>query len=179
MAVVQLKRLPFVLLLLLLTLIAWTNHISWPPTLETKEEKKILPLAMLHMGPGKTGTSSIQDALRDINIFESLDEDGWDASLIRGTSESNTIVKCIRHHQGCKSEGWRDALSATVSNGAERGKDLLMSNEVIAHFDLASNAYWKQLSSLLKKHYRVHAILAYRRYFEWVPSYYKIGRAHV
>ena len=170
MAVVQLKRLPFALLLL--TLIAWTNHISWPPTLETKEEKKILPLAMLHMGPGKTGTSSIQDALRDNNILESLDEDGWDASLIRGTSESKTIGKCIFYHQDCKSEGWRNALNATVSNGAERGKDLLMSNEAMAHFDLASNVYWKQLSLLLKKHYRVHAILAYRRYFEWVPSYY-------
>ena len=142
-------------------------------------DSKKLPLAILHMGPHKTGTTSIQKTLRKGEFFESMDEDGWDASIVRGSEIANVIrlfmspyEPCKKKHKSCKEESWYKALNATVRNGAERGKDLLISDEVMSTLDYASSKGWGQLSSLLKEHYRVHAILVYRRYFEWLPSYY-------
>ena len=128
-----------------------------------------------HMGPHKTGTTSIQNTLRQRKMFKSMDEDGWDVSIVRGPKAANTIRCIMMSVSGCRTckEGlWCEALNATVQNGAARGKNLLMSDEAMAHLDYASNRRWKELSLLLKEHYHVHAILVHRWYFEWLPSFY-------
>ena len=139
-------------------------------------DSKKLPLAILHMGPHKTGTTTIQKALE--TFADTLNEDGWDASLVNNQKDKrlkkleNSIMLCIKSGKAKDCKRWGEALNATIQVGSERGMNLLMSDEAMAYFDFVSGRHWKQFSSLLQEHYRVRAILVYRRFYEWLPSYY-------
>ena len=146
----------------------------------TKQKKRF---GVLHMGPHKTGTSTIQQLLHDDTIFNLLGDDGWDASMVRGKIKVREGIKkyifkhkiireCIKTGKLCGTKEWHEALNMTVKIGADRQKHFLMSDETMANYDFVSNDYWKQFVSLFQQHYRLHAILVYRRYFEWLPSWY-------
>jgi hypothetical protein len=126
------------------------------------------------MGPHKTGTTSIQNFL--IEHRSNLSQDGYDATRILGDrfhptlKDFREIRRCIKggsHNCRSLSRHWNQSLASFQGD-----PHILISDEEFAHFDFEHNPYWHSFRTTLQQQFQVRAVLVYRRYYEWLASYY-------
>jgi hypothetical protein len=156
-----------------------------------------LPYLILHMGPDKTGTTTIQKFLQK-HAKMLLQKDGYDATLSRGSNNrernrlTNYFMSCFippkkQAGRACKPEFWEERLakirdighnsssSASSFPGAASTTttttNLILSTEEFRWSTLRSRK-WRDFITYLTRYFRVRVVLVYRRYFEWLPSRY-------
>ena len=134
--------------------------------------------AIIHIGPRKTGTSSIQYALSTPNATDRLAEDGfeylgkwpvvgkhWFHEMMLTFTDERTQI-----HQGAvvnDSEQWKNFLGVVEKHRSQR-KNIIMSNEAFP-WVLNKPEYLKAWRDALEG-FDVKIVVTYRRPFEWLLS---------
>ena len=150
------------------------------------------PILVLHIGPHKTGTSSIQCELTHyrkelyenanvaymgriysacINNADSHDDIGW--------IDINKLLDCFRKastEECINSETWQE-LVKHLANFSKSNKSVILSHEgftsrIISPITIISKDNRQQLFELFNRYYpgRVHIVTVYRHYYEWMHS---------
>ena len=140
-----------------------------------QHEEKILKnrTIYLHIGPLKTGTTSIQASLLPEKIREAATKDGfglWGPKTMH--FKVNSCFRLQRSFQECK-----PILSNFFANIAKNNVDkVLISHEMIGasllHVSSTQNRtqLWNMMYMDFLKDYKVKIIVGYRRYYEWKIS---------
>jgi hypothetical protein len=129
---------------------------------------------VFHVGPGKMGSSTIQSAL--VQSITTLTNDGWsyyhhvhlgalNQCMIARNSDSNHTVSCTN-----KIEQFRQF----VNKARQNRRHIVLSTERWSTFSEEMNFYQEVFNDT---EYEVTIVVAYRRYYHWLPSrYYQINR---
>lgn len=125
-------------------------------------------IAFIHVGPRMTGSSTIQGLFGEEDFKESLKEDGI------ATISGHTLARCIQDEMnpGRKShcdKSKMETLRRKIEKIRKSGKNLLFSCESI---DLLRSRVEFDLLEKTFLGFNVHVIVAYRRFFEWLPSFF-------
>lgn len=141
-----------------------------------------LPYLIIHMGPDKTGTTTIQSFLENKISRASLEGDGFDVSFSKGSGESKNIwasrffLRCFtndaRRCHRKERKTWNNRLLQLQSTANSTGRNILWSNEGFRWMNLKDNSDWAHFLQHMKKYFQVRVVLVYRRYFDWLPSRY-------
>ena len=144
--------------------------------------KNTKPQLYLHMGPHKTGSTTIQKFV-DANSKTSFRDDGYlqrTVGSVGGTNDGPDkawirIVSCLKENRSknCPNNpvDWDRKLNIIFDRSSEN-MNIFLSNEELAHVDIETNTYWHKLITFLQQQYHIHIILIYRRYHDWILSYY-------
>jgi len=140
--------------------------------LRTNDKK---PLAIIHVGPRKTGSSSIQRAIK-----EKYSEDLRIENYVSIVSNHHAFTHClarneIRDDWLSKCEKFSEVLDgfkATIGDARAKNANILISNE---SFDQTGFINVTQIQELFSG-FDVHVIVTYRRFFEWMVS--KFGQMY-
>jgi len=150
-------------------------------------EMDILPILIFHIGPHKTGTSAIQCYLTHFANQLYL-EDSF-AFLGRGYKECRSkknvyndgdpllhihaISDCLDNHakKPCdETEPWKNFESLLDYHHSNR-TNIIISDEAFSRTRFTSESF-TLLHSLLTKKYNTRIVITYRRFSEWVPSWF-------
>lgn len=140
------------------------------------------PTLILHVGPPKTGSTSIQDALRmskrrlwneDSYFYfqKAQNEETEQGSKASRDSEFkwNTLERQLKEQKHV--DYWND-VSGILDHMLREGKNIIISAEELCFERFPDNEFtWKTVLPTLKK-WNVEIIVTYRRYYEWVTSWY-------
>lgn len=129
----------------------------------TAEDKLRL---IFHVGPGKMGSSSIQSVL--INSVATLEDDGW--ANYRHI-QLGTLNRCIARNI-CTYE--MDHFRKFLRQAEQERRNIVLSTEL--WFSVSRELSWYQ-ELFNQTAYDVTIVVAYRRYYNWLPSrYYQLNR---
>lgn len=154
------------------------------------------PWFILHAGPPKSGTTTIQCDMGRYSKFLRMDNVAYigrfgkkrfcpDVKRLQQRSSSNgdddadpimTNIPdwntCLENAKTCKSKKvWKDFLSV-LQHYKDEGNNVLMSDEGIIGRYLYDDPEVLQLLSDTLAGWRVKVVINYRRYYEWMASYY-------
>ena len=124
--------------------------------------------AVIHMGPHKTGTTSLQELTR--TFMKELKEDGYYLPFdwaSKGSHNQVHLASCFLPDEfpfPCMPE-----LLLAGDEIAAEGKSMLVSAE---SFDKTSDRGQKRLAAYLTRFDQAIVVVFYRRYFEWKVSVY-------
>ena len=145
-------------------------------------------MAILHVGPHKMGSTSIQVALAEFQ--DDLSHDGFlvpslfdgaqrlyaAASYLRcpeGVVEPCAFVTCpLRCNDREVEQGWRDLLTA-LDTARSQGRSVILSAEDFDRPDVRVKELFDALHG-----FDVRTVVMYRHYFDWIASVYGHLRAH-
>jgi len=148
-----------------------------------EHDKTNLPYMFIHIGPLKTGTTSIQKAL---GIYQSIlhDKDRYDVNFVKNIGRIiigfgrknllNFFLGCVTHSSYCSKtnpEQWSKLLNITSEPGTKEGLNMIISEENLSFSDF-NNSDWEEFLSHHKKIYNIQFVMYYRRYFDALPSWY-------
>lgn len=145
-----------------------TKETDLPVNVSTTISKDNRPWLILHLGPPKTGSTTIQSYLI---------RDHQDGVLAKSNF---TNVNCRNIRSVYKSTNITDWSGFSRCLDAVKGKNAIYSNEVFGKFFGNDQSYFDNLKALTKS-WRVKLVFSYRRLFEWLPSFsyqqkkYKVG----
>ena len=135
------------------------------PTITANKSKE--PLLIMHLGPAKTGSTTLQYHFRkDRDIFKN---DGY--ILEQGLSQIMNDKECF-YRKECpienimKQQKWKQ-----FTRTLRKGSNTIVSNEVFAYRFADEPAHWKLLQDAVSD-FHVKSIWVYRRFVEWLPSHY-------
>ena len=149
-----------------------------------KNATSTLPYLIIHMGPDKTGTTSIQEFL--VKNRKVLESDKIDATMSRGTKDKWLNEKLsfftgvlIEARKGNGAYSRKEKLKTkfderlqTIVDLSDGGtKHVILSTEELRWAKFWSRD-WYYVLTTLQKHFKICIVLVYRRYFEWLPSRY-------
>eukprot|EP00934_Nitzschia_sp_Nitz4_P005302 Nitzschia sp. Nitz4//scaffold273_size25297//9477//10918//NITZ4_008317-RA/size25297-snap-gene-0.7-mRNA-1//-1//CDS//3329545250//5292//frame0 len=149
-----------------------------------KVEPTRKPYLILHMGPDKTGTTTIQSALEEYAHI--LNQDGYDVTFSKEAAESKhkamarNLIGCFSERsaisQPCHmkyKESWAN-FKATLEAQAKNATapNIIWSNESFRWVLFGESPDWKEFLAFIREFYQVHVVLVYRRYFDWFVSRY-------
>ena len=128
------------------------DHYSSPNSTTSKTQK---PRFVWHVGPMKTGTTSIQGELEALrNIL--LEQDGWYFACQNGL------------FQGVKKPDFVHRFTTEMKRLRQQGLNVILSNE--NYSVLYREADYAQIAQALGDEWDVTIVIGYRPYYEWVPS---------
>jgi hypothetical protein len=145
------------------------------PSRDAKE-----PYFVLHVGPPKTATTTIQCALHHVN--ENLaNEDSYyfvgKTCPNLGHHMGNNETGIPGHHLlmglndgNPKTRGY-NALKSRMEFHRSRGNNIVYSNEGFANHMVDQNITWELLLDLFVG-WKVRVVIGYRHYYEWIRSLY-------
>ena len=156
------------------------------PHRRLQEERK--PMAILHVGPHKMGSTSVQAALATFHDQLTLDgfivpsiSDGYQrlyaaASYLRcpnGTVEPCPHMTCpLKCDDPEVERGWAD-LEAVLHTARREGKGVILSAEDFDRPDVRVKELFDALHG-----FNVTTVVMYRHYFDWIASVYGHLRGH-
>eukprot|EP00977_Amphora_coffeiformis_P014801 scaffold4223_cov189-Amphora_coffeaeformis.AAC.61 len=131
------------------------------------------PYFVLHVGPHKTATTSIQSFLmRHRQTFRKNDYEAFGP----GASRMKSVINCLAAHLGQKDPtNAPECLAKPLTDleaMAAQGKNVLFSSEQFMQtntVDMESFA-WQVFFQTLQQHFRVKVVMYYRRHFDRLPS---------
>lgn len=128
----------------------------------------------LHIGPAKTGTSFLQCALSKQVAYESLLADNIQyvgRCLCKEKNYPNPDCFYLNNGEVFGKDGQlKGNLMKVLKKIKKAGRDGLMVNEFLA--PMGPSTIRKLVEELKRDGWEVHAMLWYRRLFEWLPSYF-------
>ena len=152
-----------------------------------KEDDKI---CVIHVGPHKTGSTTLQEALpldlrepirpKPKAALDAVKQDNYEVPVFPnqkfGAKNHAGLANCMTPVQSrnllCPDETHRiDTLNyfqAFVKNAADNGSNILLSSEELNHPELNLT----ELTSYLVPEYKIHVVLYYRRFYDWIHSTY-------
>lgn len=141
-----------------------------------KPDKQRQPLQLLfHVGPGKMGSSSIQQAISDYEPL--LQQDKWVNYNHLQLAKLNSCLSSNNCNNG-ETEDFQAFLNQSLSNKS----NVLLSTEMwYGNLDTLVLPAYKRMfaeavaAATILQHYNyydVKIIVAYRRFYEWLPSLY-------
>lgn len=158
---------------LVLALVCWTALCttldkSANNTDTVTTDKAQTKTATIHVGPHKTGSTTIQNLMCS-SLREDLAEDGYSVPMnIPGPfTEGKSMANLAIHLQNGNNEAAWSAFETFLSENTN--SSILFSSEEL---DKPSVNITKLRSSLLEAGYKVKVVVAYRRLFEWISSLY-------
>ena len=133
----------------------------------TTTEQNSKPLLLMHLGPAKTGSTTLQYYFRkDKNLFKN---DGY--VLERGISRITNDKECF-HREKCPTENIREQEEwKQFIRTLREGSNMIVSNEVFARRFADEPAHWELLLHAVSD-FHVKSVWVYRRFVEWLPSFY-------
>ena len=161
------------------------RHVDGMP-LGLKESPK--PMAILHVGPHKMGSTSVQAALA--TFHEELTQDGFMVPSISDGYQrlyaAASYLRCPKGevepcpHMTCPlkcddpevEQGWRNLIIALDTARAE-GKGVILSAEDFDRPDVRVKELFDALHG-----FDVTTVVMYRHYFDWIASVYGHLRSH-
>lgn len=141
-----------------------------------KENKKKKPILLLHVGPKKTATTTIQEAMLEKGWFQkALAKDGYHSERLNYQRIETLVNDCLLKGRDCDNTNLWDELM-TIPYQKQHDKNDGMDNIIhsceafadIPHDDEITNQRFKSLSQF----WDVRVVLVYRRLDEWLPSSY-------
>ena len=127
-----------------------------PPTTTRREQQK--PLLILHVGPTKTGSTTIQMGLPK----EALATDAGLRVLQIGPYGASCLKTAA-----CNETEWLAELASYRASDTP----ILLTDEGLASIDV-NNPNVQKVAKDLSEHYRVRIVVVYRPFFSWLPSAY-------
>jgi hypothetical protein len=131
-----------------------------PPTNPTKGKRTLY----LHIGPLKTGTTTIQAIMRENKIKNAAKLDG--IALRPAETFERKIDSCFTktktEYKNCKTilQAYFDSQDADT---------VFLSHELLGNTAMTGN-YWSMLMSVLEDNWHIRIVLGYRRYYAWKTS---------
>ena len=159
-----------------------------PTRADTALKEKRQPTAILHVGPHKMGSTSVQAAV--YTFHSQLTEDGFMVpGILDGYQRLYAAASYLRcpkgvvepcPHMTCPlkcddyevQQGWGDLWSA-LDTAREEGKGVILSAEDFDRPDVRVKELFNALHG-----FNVTTVVMYRHYFEWIASVYGHLRAH-
>lgn len=142
------------------------------------------PVAFLHVGPRKTGTTSIQTALFELSKRGVLSQDNY---VFLGKPESNITAddqwsfhNYIHECMGLISEAKKDEefcqgvqqwIHTKLQEHASQGHNLIWSDEDVLRAVQNQPQYLRELAHLFQD-FEIKVVVGYRLYYEWILSEY-------
>lgn len=134
------------------------------------------PTFVFHVGPTKTGTTTIQTALSLLNIQGMLAKDNFVyvprriipriEPCIQKLSIANCSEPCQEEAKASKLCFYYRKADAIISKARENRQNVVYSYEGDVSFEME-----KAFQELING-FNVKAVVSYRRYFQWLPSAY-------
>jgi len=143
------------------------SDLSMEPATQTER-----PLLVLHVGPGKTGTTSIQSTLK--NETEALKSDKYTyIGNNAGPLDKTQSYHCENHEEkkGCKRVLGEDMMYLLKAYQKSYNHTLLGSNEFIYNLSDDKRKAWVDATQTLYQ-WNVKIVVSYRRLHEYLPSLY-------
>jgi hypothetical protein len=155
---------------------------------DTALKEKRQPMAILHVGPHKMGSTSVQAAVA--TFHPQLTEDGFMVpGILDGYQRLYAAASYLRcpkgqvepcPHMTCPlkcddyevQQGWGDLWSA-LDTAREKGQSVILSAEDFDRPDVRVKELFNALHG-----FNVTTVVMYRHYFEWIASVYGHLRAH-
>jgi len=139
-------------------------------TIGTNDDK----FCVIHVGPHKTGSTTLQGFLvtNEAERFKvALNKDNYEVPIFpsapRVRKNHSELVKCLQGKgHGCSNTF--NYFESFVNNAAENGSNILLSSETFDKQDVNMT----KLSNFLVPEYKIHVVLYYRRYYDWIHSVY-------
>ena len=145
------------------------------------------PLVVLHIGPHKTASSTIQcefthhyEVLYKEASFAYIGRQYPECQQKRSTRtryqvDTRQLVSCLNRHDAdnrpCdKRSEWKD-FETLLEALARKKKNVIISDEVFARMTTSSESM-ELLKETLSRRFRVKVVVVYRRYYEWLFSMY-------
>jgi hypothetical protein len=139
-----------------------------------------LPIFLLHIGPPKTATTTIQCGLH--HLSKSLaEEDSYfyvgKSCPQYGSTMENNETSVAGHHLLMGLNGGNPqtrgyiALKERMDHHLAQHHNMIYSNEGFAHHLEDKNVTWQCMQSLFDG-WHVRIVIGYRHYFEWIRSLY-------
>ncbi len=127
---------------------------------------KTPPLRLVfHVGPGKMGSSTLQKALS----MTTLSDDGW---ISYSHIQLGALNRCLAR-KTCTLQQM-DRFRAFVVQAEQDRRHIVLSTET--WFSVSKELRWYQ-ELFRDTLYQVSIVVAYRRYYDWLPSrYYQLNR---
>ena len=131
-------------------------------------------LAIVHVGPHKTGSTSIQKKIWELREFE-LNDDGFEP-MPRIPAKSDWTYKSLSAIAFALQDNGREVVDETwptftnfLDEASRRQRSVLLSSEDFS----APTTNLSQLAALLTSRFdAVKIVIVYRRYFSWLVSHY-------
>lgn len=163
-----------------------SNECPPPSQIETNPSKSGVrrrkPLFVLHVGPSKTGTTTIQwfaayhkyllekDNIHYLGHFKNATSTEMNLHILNPLCYS-----CPKEEEKCPEcdDRW-DEFEKAVDYHYSLGHNVFVSNEMFSGFrteESEKKPMWDHLTPILRK-WNVRVVFSYRRYYEWVPSKY-------
>ena len=154
--------------------------------LALKEKRK--PMAILHVGPHKMGSTSLQAALA--TFYAELNEDGFSVPSVTDGYQrlyaAASYLRCPKGevepcpHMTCPlkcddpevQQGW-DNLNMALNDTRAEGRGIILSAEDFDRPDVRVKELFDALHG-----FNVTTVVMYRHYFEWIASVYGHLRSH-
>ena len=164
------------------------NHGTIDDTASTDDSK--LPYAVIHVGPHKTGSTSLQKfILHNMNGALAMDNyrhpmppnidriknDAWFASCFHSPNEENVYHnRCHLRNRGRILSYYKSFINDTLKEGS----NIIISSEELDR----KGVNITELMSYFRPHYQIHIVLYYRRFYDWILSFHnqlaKMGYIH-
>jgi len=148
------------------------------------------PYFVIHVGPHKTGTTSLQKALGEREKAGLLQEDGYTymGRFLKGINKARKQtatwkalwdIECVKKtqyflHPESKIQStmspppcWKEFL---VELESKRGQSVIVSDEDLSPRFYDNSSMLRDLMDVLQDHWNVRFVVAYRRLYEWILS---------
>lgn len=143
-----------------------------------KQDESKKPKLILHVGPRKTATTSIQLSvlsLRNNEYSPFLKEDGYEIVNSNWSDMINIIEQCfLQLPENCTTTEW-DKMVDQLDQIYDRGKNAIITNEALSIVPKLPEV--KEMFNSLEEKWDVTVIMVYRPYETWLPSIYRELRA--
>ena len=141
------------------------------------------PYFVIHCGPPKTGTTTLQTSLHKIYKRPlELDNYVYEGKFIQGLGRRDLYkeilngvasAQCMSAIQRSKNNNVPQCWTAFLSRLDQlNGTSIIISEETLGFYQksFGSPQYWNMLQDALSKRYNVMVVITYRRYFHWLMS---------
>ena len=152
----------------------------------------IVPRLILHIGPHKTGTSSLQcdlshyqnELYRNASVaylgrVYSNCVNRRNHRLIEGIDTRSLINGCLSSTNCTEKEVWK-SLEDQVAYFSKRNTSIIISDEAFSRIPANNVNGREMLYRLFDRYYpgRVYVVIYYRRYYEWMVSMWNEGKPY-
>ena len=163
------------------------SNATLPLVNEEDDGKDSRPLIVLHIGPHKTASSTIQCEFTHHREF--LYREASFAYIGRHYREcrrkpsprpryqvyTRQLISCLDRHDADKRpcdrrKEWKD-FETLLEALARANKNVIISDEAFSRLTTSSETM-ELLKTTLSRHFRVKVVVVYRRYYEWLLSMY-------
>lgn len=130
------------------------------------------PYFVLHVGPQKTGTSSLQHSFYTMTQSGMLERDNWHYTSMNHTFSDGQMNLTDRLYTiPIKSPDFWEMFQTEVTKLRASHKNILLSKE---GYSVIFNNYthYEELRNVLGDDWEVLIVVGYRPYYEWVISYW-------